>query len=63
MSLKLAQVSKVAGRETHIQLSDLSFEPGTLNVFARSDARRQDQFDALDGGAGQPDQRPRAVAG
>ena len=32
MTLQLAQISKVAGRETHIQPTDLTLKPGTLNV-------------------------------
>ena len=32
MTLQLSQVSKVAGRETHILPTDLTLEPGTLNV-------------------------------
>ena len=32
MTLQLAQVSKVAGRETHILPTDLTLEPGALNV-------------------------------
>ena len=32
MTLQLAQISKVAGRETHILPTDLSLEPGALNV-------------------------------
>ena len=32
MTLELAQVTKVVGRDTHIHTTDLTLEPGTLNV-------------------------------
>ena len=32
MTLELRQISKVAGRETHIHPTDLTLEPGTLNI-------------------------------